>query len=258
MNEVVSTSARKFSKELRKFAFDSSVDFKKGLVSSVESQKTFWLPTDPVKTTEGDIRLPYRKMTVSFRADRDGNAEATYRSSYIYALTSVAERSLSTIPDHVMEEIRKEDDDDALELIETANPEDISESALITFETSDIDLDDSEIQVMHSYEIAVCDQSVYQQDDDDILYTSAGEYVPIPKIESVEGRNKMFIDERIPHEQLDMYDRIHTEIAFRALVDPFNEEYNAVISFDEAAHRMRAIMEILRKGVDVARLYDLR
>lgn len=258
MAESLSINTKHFSKELRKFAFRGNADFKTGLVSSVEMSKVLWLPTDPIKTENGDTQLPFRRLTVNFRSDRESEDGEKYRPTYIYALSSVAERSINVIPDHVIEEIRAEEDSDTIELINSANPGDISESALVTFETSDVDLSDNEIQVAHSYEISVCDRPVYQRDDDEIFYSSAGEMVSIPKIESLEGAKKMLVKEHIPHEQIDQYERIHTEIAFRAIVEPFSREYDAIVGFDEAVQRMRVIMDILQNGLNVARLYDLR
>jgi hypothetical protein len=282
MGETQAISTRAFSKELRQFSYDMSGvngDFKRARIPGIEVKKTFWLPVEEITRANGDIWTPFRKLSLKFVAERDRGKDEG-RALYIYALSAVAERAIEMIPDHILKEIELDGEhDDILAMLAKPSEEDfddeddeddeddnvISESTVVTFETSDLDLSEGEINVGHSYNIAVNGDIVYDNDDDTLLYPVAAKAIKVPREESSDGSPVLFVPERVSRPLEDIRDNgpiidyLMEEIAYYSIVDPFSEEVKQAITgdFSNSASRMRVIMDVLKNGVNVDRLHNI-
>lgn len=255
MSEVKRVEAQGLLRELKDFAFASNEDFKDGRISGVEEQKAFYYPTTPILDEDGNLFTPYRKTTVGFSVDRQRNKIRNHHP-YVYSFFTSSERSIHRIPEHIWNTLSEEADEDDLEHLKEIETDSLSESATLTLGTSDFEV--GEISMSHSYDICVAGEPVYERSDDDLLYDVEGEYVDIPTIESDDNAEQLFVEKVNTHEKLDTYSRILNEIAFHAIIDPFDtQDYEPIVHFRDAADRMRVIMEIMRHGINVKRLYDL-
>jgi len=256
MSEVKRVEAMGVLRELKLFAFEGNRDFQNGAVAGVEMQKSFVFPTAPVIDHDGNQHIPYQKTVVGFRAGRMGKQRN--HVLYDYAVYATSERSILYIPLHIMEQILNTDDEsDTIDEIDKIDFEDgeITESTTVSFDISDDE--PRELNVSHDYEIAVNGTPVFEHSDNDIFYDVPGRMIDLPSIESKFGEEKRFVPEPIEHERLPIDEHLLSEIAFRAILDPFfYKEYEAVISFRDAAERVRAIMDVMRSGANVKRLYD--
>lgn len=256
MSEVKRIEAMGTLRELKLFSFENNHDFRQGTVGGVEMQKAFVFPTKPVIDRDGNQHIPYQKTITGFRAGRMGKHRN--HVMYDYSLYATSERSILHIPLPIMEKILStEDESDTISEIDHIDFEDgeLSESTTVSFNMADDE--PRQINVSHSYEVAVDDNVVFEHSDNDIFYDIAGDMIHMPGVESRFGEEQRFVPEPIEHERLPIDEHLQSEIAFRAILDPyFYKEYAAVISFRDATERMRAIMNVMRTGADVKRLYD--
>lgn len=259
MSIVKRVEAQGVLRELKDFAFEGNHDFQNGRIMTVESQKAFYYPMQEIVDDDtGEVSIPYQKTIVGFSAHRSPDKIRNH-NPYVYSLFATSERSIEVIPDHIWKKISIEDEDNTDDEADEHDANAYNESTTVTFGTSDYE--SGEIQVNHSYDISVGDATIYDHDDTNIFYDISGIFVPTPTIESYNNTDKLFVQEPVGHarERLPAMDNILNEITFRAIIDPFsNDEYDMVIDFRDAANRMRVIMEIMRKGMNVQQLYDLQ
>lgn len=256
MSKVKRVEARGVLRELKLFAFEGNHDFQQGLVTGVRMQKEFVFPTAPIIRDDGGHDLPYQKTIVGFSAVRMGKVRN--HNNYDYSIFATSERSITTIPEHILTRVMPIDEDsDEFNELDALNLEDgeLSESTTVTFDASDDNV--GEILVSQSYEMSVDDHKIFEHSDNDIFYDTPGQFIEMPELESDYDSTKKFVVEPIPHERLPIDEKIASEIAFRAILDPFfYQEYRAVIGFRDATERVRVIMDVMRNGMNVRRLYD--
>jgi hypothetical protein len=262
MSEVNRTEATAFLRELREFAYQGNHDFRIGRVAGVEMEKGFVFPSKPIESPNGGSETPYKRTIVGMKAARLGKINNRYL--YDYSVYATSERSIPRIPDHIMGEIVSETYESATKhLIEDIDEDsaDVTEATSTIFEAADDEVD--EIHVNQDYKVLVNGDEIYSQDTDSIFYKKPGEFIAVPAREFYDpDTTQYFVEqplvEKLPGKpEMPFDERILSEIAYRAILDPFMySEYRAVIGFHDAAGRIRAILDVLQNGSNVGRLYD--
>ncbi len=250
MNRVKRVEAQGILSELKAFAFEGNEDFRNGALMAVETQKTFHFPADPVFRGTGDF--PRQKSILTFQASRMGEKIRNH-PAYVYDLSATAMRSVAYIPAMIFNELN-EDEQEALETIEEGA---LSEAYTTSFSASDHEI--GEIEVVHSYSMMHRGDSFFDLSNMEVVNTNEGDLEDVPERETDDNSGMLFVADPIFAEQLpDQVDRLLNDLAFRAIVDPFCESPElSIANFRESAEQMRVIMDGLRNGLSVRRLYDL-
>lgn len=140
--------------------------------------------------------------------------------------------------------------------LRSVDADSLSEAYSTTFSTSTYEA--GEIEVAHNYTLTYIDEPFFHQSDLDVYLDNRGEWIQIPAIEMDGECDKLYVDKAVTQEQLDSpSERVINELAFRAIVNPFDLDEIPVHSFHEAAERMRVIMEVMRTGINVSQLHDI-
>ena len=250
MSRVKRVEAQGILSELKSFAFEGNADFRNGALTAIETQKTFHFPPDPIFRGTGNF--PQRRSILTFQASRMGE-KIRNNPAYVYDLSATAMRSIAYIPATIFNEL-DEDDQTALEVVEEGA---LSEAYTTSFSASDHEI--GEIEVVHSYTMMHRGDSFFGLNNMEVVNTNEGDLEDVPKRETDDNSGLLYIPDQIFDEQLpDPVERLLNDLAFRAIVDPFCESPElGVANFRESVRQMRVIMDGLRSGLSVRRLYDL-
>lgn len=250
MNRVKKVEALGILSELKAFAFEGNEDFKRGVLQAVEVQKTFHFPPDPVFANTGDA--PRKKSILTFQASRMGEKIRNH-PAYVYDLAATAERTIGYIPFTIFDELEDEEQE-ALVEVEAGS---LSEAYTVSFSTSNHEA--GNIEVVHSYTMMCRGESFYNLSNMELVNTYDGMVERVPCDETDDMSGEMYLADEILAERLpEQADRVANELAFRAIVDPFKESPElGIATFRESVEQMRVIMDGLRNGLNVRRLYDI-
>lgn len=250
MSRVKRAEAQGILSELKAFAFEGNEDFRNGALMAIETQKTFHFPPDPVFRGTGDF--PHRRSILTFQASRVGEKIRNI-PAYVYDLSATAMRSIAYIPATIFDEL-DEDDRVALEVVEAGA---LSEAYTTSFSASNHEI--GEIEVVHSYTMMHRGDSFFGLSNMEVVNTNEGDLEDVPEEETIDSSGLLYIPDKISDEQLpDQVDRLLNDLAFRAIVDPFCDSPElGVANFRESVGQMRAIMDGLRSGLNIHRLYEL-
>jgi hypothetical protein len=257
MNETTKFQRSSLLRNLKDYAFRDNGDFRNGIINESGVQKNYTLSSNFFQgDTPGESTINERRLSLGFVATRSLDLRIRNKPSYSYNITSESERTIEEIPDYVLDTL----DDEEKELLEDYDPNALIESASTDYSVSDTDEVDI-ITTNFDYAISYEGDDVFHHTSSEVLYGQEmfGEPVSIPTIESNFGQATLYITKPVSQEiYTSDVERLENELAFRAIVDPFNTNNLNLHNFDIASKRINTILEIMKNGIGVKRLYDLK
>jgi len=257
MSEAIKFQRSNLLRNLKDFAFKDNGDFKNGIINESGVLKNYTLSSNFFEGDEySDALMRERRISLGFVATRSLDLRVRNKPSYNYNVTSASERTIDEIPGYVLDTL----DEEQQELLEDYDPNALIESASTDYSVSDRDEIDI-ITTNFDYAISYEGDDVFHHTSSEVLYSEEmfGEPVSIPTIESNFGQATLYITKPISQEiYTSDVERLENELAFRAIVDPFNTNNLNLHNFDIASKRIDMILEIMKNGIGVKRLYDLK
>lgn len=260
MSETIKFQRSHLLRDLKDFSFRDNGDFKDGIINDYGVQKSYTLSSE-FFSGDYDLYPNYaRRLVLGFEATRRQdirlNSKPKNKPSYSYEISSVSERMLDEIPQNVLDTL----DEEEQEILEDYDPNSLTESNSVEYTVTDTDEVDL-IKTEFNHDINYDGDSIFHHASSEILHSEElfGEPVQIPAEESYFGQSKLYIVKPITQEILSPgIERLENELAFRAIVDPFNTNDLSLNNFDIASKRIDAILDIMKNGIGVKKLYDLR
>lgn len=252
MSEVTNRQNYQLLRNLKDFAFEGNTDFRHGLVDSVRTQKEYMFDKHIDLTTDS---MQHKILALGFLAFRHHEIHAKNKPGYSYEIFCSSERTISEVPLYIFDKMEEEEQ----EAIAEIDADSLTESICTTYSISNYE-EPGPIETDLSYAIRQCDEEVYSKSSTEIIYNSQADssLVTIPMAESDFGSTKLYIPNHIEHESIDeLGDRVINELAFRAIINPFDMDDTTLNNFDIASSRMRAIVAVMQHGVGVRQIYDL-
>jgi hypothetical protein len=242
MYGVKQAATRRLMGELKDFAFEMNPGFHDGSQRGLDIEKSFFPRDHPSEQLARRLGADFCRLTFGFSAHRLSNTE---RSSYSYAGYTGLQRSIDSLPATILPQVRPKHMR-KFHGFQDIRPGLLHEHISVSVSVAD---DEDDICIDDDYQLTYLGRTIYRNSAAEMIEDPSGEFVDVPAVESyMAGSTRMFVPDRVEHEQLGLEDQLSTDHAFWYAVDDIANGYQAG-TFALGARTLRHVMDVLRTGV---------